>query len=170
MILNSPFAVAVRAVAPTDASQVQTLFAEHLKALGLSPDPTLDSDMLGFPETYSGPGDLFLVATEPDGAIVGMAGILNAEVRRVHVKEPWRNCKIGRRLVTSLIEWCDLPRETVVRAVVERNNAPSRRLFQQCGFIATGTAPQHAAMQTCEVFIRPACGRPGKSVSDQIAA
>ena len=81
-----------------------SLFAAHLSALGLRPDPALDADMEDFPRAYDRPDARFLVAEAPSGVLVGMAGLLEGEIRRVFVDPHWRGQGIAKRLVLGLIE------------------------------------------------------------------
>ena len=98
-----PARIWIRMAVPADAGEVRSLFAAHLSALGLRPDPALDADMEDFPLGYDRPGAHFLVAEAPTGALVGMAGLLEGEIRRVFVDPHWRGQGIAKRLVMTLI-------------------------------------------------------------------
>jgi len=96
--------VLIRTAVSADAVEVASLFAAHLAELDLHPDPALDADMTAFPLHYEVPGACFLVAEAPEGALVGMAGLLDGEVRRVFVQPAWRGEGIGRQLITALVD------------------------------------------------------------------
>jgi ribosomal protein S18 acetylase RimI-like enzyme len=130
------------------------LFARHIAELGYAPDPALDADMADFPSRYACAPNLFLVAASPGGQLVGMAGLLNGEIRRVHVRLRSRQRGVARALVEELAERARDAGLKALRATVAESNQPSRRLFLACGFVATGKLPALAPAQDCEVFER----------------
>ncbi|HOX04044.1 MAG TPA: GNAT family N-acetyltransferase [Candidatus Paceibacterota bacterium] len=142
-----------------DAAAVAGLFAAHLRELGYEADPDLDADMQDFPSGYGGAGGRFLVAVDGHDRVVGMAGIRDGEIRRLYVGPGHRGGGLGRRLVQELAgRWLETHGGRV-RAVVARSNLAARRLFQRCGFTATGRAPADDRMRHCEIFERAfSCG------------
>ncbi len=145
--------VVIRTATGDDLPAVQALFAAHLTALGLTPDPILDADMAAFPDSYVGLGAAFLVGENPDGQVVAMAGRSRGEIRRLHVREPWRGQGLARRLVMALIESgaCASP-GPLLRAIVARANHGARRVFEACGFVPS-RAPRMAGVPAhCDVL------------------
>lgn len=151
--------VVVRVANAADADQVRALFERHLAALGVAPDAALDADMNAFPSAYNQPGAQFLVAEGPGGALVGMAGLLDGEVRRVFVDERWRGQGVATRLIRGLLERCPEAAGGRRWASVARHNEASRRLFGALGFKPTGRVVAPASGLACEVFEREAGSR-----------
>ena len=140
-------AVTLRRARAEDRERIARLFALHLESLGYAPDPELDADMLDPSAWYAS----FLVAVV-DGAIVGMGGIRQGEVRRIFVLPEHRQRGLAGRMVTHLVGDSRERGDRDIRAIVDKNNLPARRLFTSLGFRATGTAPEQHSMQHCEIF------------------
>lgn len=151
--------VSIRPAVPADSTAVLTLFEAHLRALRVSLDPILDADMSNFPAAYTGTGRLFLVAMLDGHELAGMAGVMDGEIRRVHVRTPWRRHGIGQLLVTELLERASWPPGGQFRAVVGSGNEASRRLFQCCGFTLTRPSQGEAPIGACDLFVRSAGAR-----------
>lgn len=151
--------VVVRVANAADADQVRSLFERHLAALGVAPDAALDADMNAFPSAYNQLGARFLVAEAPGGMLVGMAGLLDGEVRRVFVDERWRGQGVATLLIRGLLERCPEVAGGRRWASVARHNEASRRLFEALGFKPTGRMLVHASGPACEVFEREAGSR-----------
>lgn len=130
---------------------VARLFAGHLADLGLRPDPELDVDMTRFDTEYVLPRGLLLLALEPGGAAVGMAGVRGDEIRRVFVERPWRGRRLATRLVSRLLQRVPPPSSGRFRAVLARDNLPSRRLFLSLGFRPAGLGEADVPAR-CEVY------------------
>lgn len=130
------------------------LFARLLAALGYAPDPALDADVLDFPGPYARAPNAFLVATSPGGQIVGMAGLLGGEIRRLYVRAGSRHRGVARALVGQLAQRARDAGLKEVWALLPKANLPSRRVFLACGFFATGRPPAWGAAEHCEVFER----------------
>ena len=142
----------IRLATAADRAAVQGLFRAHLAELGYEPDPRWDADLLAFPESYAGEGDAFLVAVEADGRVVGMAGLLAGEIRRVHVAASVRQRGLGRALVESLIKRAVAGGRKRLIALVARSNHRSQRTFRACGFTPTGQTPDVPGAQHCELW------------------
>ena len=142
----------ISTASPADADAVASLFATHLHDLGVEPDPLLDSDMADFPMGYSGERDCFAVAKSNEGRLLGMAGVLNGEIRRVHVIPEFRHCGVASHLVQHLISTAHALGKRPLYAVIAQNNSASQRLFQRQGFHPAGKTPSHPKMQHCEIW------------------
>ena len=143
-----PARIRIRTAVPADAGEVWSLFAAHLSALGLRPDPALDADMEDFPSAYDGAGAQFLVAEAPSGELVGMAGLLDGEIRRVFVDPKWRRRGLAKRLILTLI----------ALAGKALHEPPQERGLQSAGTqVGQGTSlrakarPPHRSMTTEQV-------------------
>jgi ribosomal protein S18 acetylase RimI-like enzyme len=145
-----PFSI--RTAVQKDTDVIQRLFQEHLRSLGCPPDARLDADILGFPATYAAAPDLLLLATEPGGEVVGMAGLLRGEIRRVYVAPASRGAGVGRALVEALIRHAQAARCRELCAIIADDNDPSRRLFTGLGFATAGQRPPDPAAQHCRIY------------------
>jgi len=151
---RSGAALKTRPAGAADRPAVLRLFARHLAELGYASDPALDADMLDFPGQYARAPNAFLVAAAPNGQLVGMAGLLDGEIRRVHVRARWRKRGVARALVGQLARRAREAGLSELRALLAESNSPSRRVFLACGFTATGRRPASASARHCEVFAR----------------
>jgi len=136
-----------------DRQVVRSLFAEHLSSLGCTPDPELDVDMADFPAAYQGDGSVFLLILTPEGRPAGMGGIRNGEIRRLYIRPEARRQGAARALILKLLRAGVDNGQQSFRTVVSRTNTPARLLFQSCGFLPTGAAPEHPKMQDCEILL-----------------
>jgi L-amino acid N-acyltransferase YncA len=148
--MNQPFSI--RPAGKEDIDILRSLFEKHLHALGYTPDARLDADMLGFPATYSAAQDLMLLATEEGGKVIGMAGLLQGEIRRLYVEPASRGSGVGRALVEALIRHAHAAGSPRLFAIIADDNDRSRRLFTGLGFATTGRRPADPAAQHCQVY------------------
>jgi len=142
----------IRPATGTDRPAIRRLFARHLAELGYAPDTVKDADMVEFPGPYARAPNAFLVATGPGGRIVGMAGLLGGEIRRVYVRAGSRNRGVAKALVGQLAQRAREVGLKELWAVVAKSNLPIRRVLLGCGFSATGRSPASGPAQHCEVF------------------
>jgi len=152
MVQQQTGAWLIRPATGADRPAIRRLFARHLAELGYAPDPALDADMRELPGPYGRAPNTFLVATSPGGRIVGMAGLLGAEIRRVYVRAGWRNRGVARALVGQLAQRARDAGLKELRALLAKSNLPIRRVFLACGFSATGRTPAWRAARHCEVL------------------
>lgn len=132
-----------------DAPAVRELFSNHLAALGYEPDAELDADMMAFPQSYSRPGDCFIVA-EVKGALAGMAGLKDGEIRRLFVAPAFRRQGLAGQLVQALIE--RHRHQGPLTAIVASTNDAAKAVFTSCGFRPSGARPDHPKMRHCEIL------------------
>jgi GNAT superfamily N-acetyltransferase len=142
----------IRNSTTTDALQVRQLFARHLEELGYAPDSSLDADFEDFPGRYHLAPNAFAVAVDPRHRVIGMAGLLDNELRRVYVLPACRRLGIARRLILFLLDTARSHGLRALCAIIARDNHPSRRLFGDCGFRATGKTALARGAQHCEIF------------------
>jgi GNAT superfamily N-acetyltransferase len=149
---EAQFGYAIRPATASDAPALGLLFAAHLQALGATPDAELDADMANYRVVYHGAANGLLVAESDAEGVVGMGGVADGVIRRLHVSEKWRGHGIARALVMRLIALhCSVSSQPLT-ALVAGWNVPARRLFQACGFQPTGRFPQHPKMSGCEIL------------------
>lgn len=153
MNASTPPVFEVRPATVADGAIVTPLFEEHLASLGYQPDAELDADMTDFPHSYSGPGDAFLIALTAGGQPAGIGGIRNGEIRRIYVRPEFRGHGLARRFVLRLVQTAIAGGARRFQAVVSRHNDYMRSVFQACGFLPTGLAPDHLKMRECEILL-----------------
>jgi GNAT superfamily N-acetyltransferase len=149
---EAQFGYAIRLATASDAAALGLLFAAHLQALGATPDAGLDADMGHYMTVYQGAANGFLVAESDTAGVVGMGGVAEGVIRRLHVSEKWRGHGIARALVRRLIELHCSTSSQPLTALVGGWNVPARRLFLSCGFQPTGHFSQHPKMSGCEIL------------------
>jgi GNAT superfamily N-acetyltransferase len=155
---DMPFCIRIRPATTADAPQALALFAQHLQNLRVKPDPALDSDMEDFPRAYERRGSFFCVVEDVTGRLLGMGGVMDRTVRRLHVSGPTRGHGLGRRILEHLCREHALRQGGPLRAVVASTNEAARRTFARCGFVPappghTASAPAH-----CEIWEHPVPG------------
>jgi GNAT superfamily N-acetyltransferase len=101
---------------------------------------TLVEEWAGATNRFAGPGEI-LCGHVDQGLVVAVGG-LNCDpfagrpdmgrIRRVYVRPAWRNCGIGRALVTALVEHART-HFSCVRLRAE--NALAARLYESMGFV-----------------------------------
>jgi ribosomal protein S18 acetylase RimI-like enzyme len=154
---------ALRPAVAADVAAVQALFRQHLRELGCAPDPGLDADMDPFPGPYARRPNIFLVVEQSGCGVIGMAGLLAGEIRRVYVAPAFRRQGLARALILELLRRARAVSLAQVTAHIQHENVPSRRLFQGCGFAPTDQAPSSPKAHGCSVFVRDLCTAPAPS-------
>lgn len=155
MNAEAQFGYTIRPATAKDAPALGLLFAAHLQALGATPDAGLDADMANYMAVYQGAANGFLVAesnAEDVVGMVGMGGMADGIIRRLHVSEKWRGHGVARALVMRLIELHCAASSQPLTALVVGWNVPARRLFLSCGFQPTRHFSQHPKMSGCEML------------------
>jgi GNAT superfamily N-acetyltransferase len=103
---------------------------------------TLMDDWVSATNRFDGPGETLMGGLD-EGLLVAVGG-LNLDpfagrpdmgrIRRVYVRESWRNQGVGRALMTALIEAA----RAHFRCVrLRAENAGAARLYERMGFVAT---------------------------------
>ncbi len=134
--------VLIRNATPADADAVKVLFQEELSFFGYLPNKDLDSDILGFPDTYA--KGTFLLAEWHKSAI-GMGGLLVGEVKRIYIRQDLRAKGIGSKIMRALLE----KHLGEVTAVVRQENAPMIGMLAKFGFSRDSEHPRWAF---CDVY------------------
>jgi len=101
----------------------------------------LAEDWLSGKNRFDGPGEIFCGCVD-DGALVGVGGLNRdpflgdrhvGRIRRVYVRQAWRNRGVGQALVRSLLSTAQKSFRSVrLRA----ENAGAARLYERIGFTA----------------------------------
>jgi GNAT superfamily N-acetyltransferase len=139
----------LRSATAADRHAVERMFAQHLAALSLTPDPKLDDDVVCFDRWYVPPHGRLLLGVNAADTAIGMAGLLRGEVRRVFVEPPWHRRGVARQLVAALMREGPLPASGRVSAWVGTQNTASHQLFLSLGFALAETQPQLASQRGC---------------------
>ena len=99
----------VQAETPAQIEQARNLFREYEKMLGLNLCfQNFDEEVANLPGKYAAPeGRLFLVLS--DGKLVGCVALRKleneiCEMKRLFVREDFRNLRIGKLLIEKIIE------------------------------------------------------------------
>lgn len=101
----------------------------------------LIEDWLSGENRFDGPGEMFCAAME-DGVLVAVGGlnrdpfVTNPEVgriRRVYVRQGWRNRGVGEALVRWLL---NAARKTFHSVRLRAENSGAARLYERIGFMA----------------------------------
>jgi hypothetical protein len=152
MAVPDPNSWIIRPAVAEDALWAGELFSRHLTELGLTHQPELDWDMVDFPGAYLEPHGYFCVAVDARQRGLGMGGILEATIRRVHVV-PWaRRLGLGRGILAHLCGWARNHRLPLVRAVIARGNLSSQRLFSAGGFSRTSHGCPPFGFASCDMW------------------
>src|SRR5690242_12151610 len=123
--------VVLRGMTPKD------LAAVHLLEQVLFPDDAWSPQMLA--DELSGQPDTrhYVVAEEPDGDIVGYAGLAaaggQADVQTIGVRADRRGAGIGAALLAELIDEASRRNAEAVFLEVRADNPPARRHYQRFG-------------------------------------
>jgi len=115
-------------------------------------DLTEDEERGYIEEDWAAPGNLCLVATDGDGAVVGMvrasAGTYRrtghfADVDSLWVDVSWRRRGVAKGLLSALISWArEHPRIEKLGLFVFSTNGAAIRLYERHGFRVEGLYPR----------------------------
>ncbi len=140
--MSPPSAPDIRIAAVEDANglaHVRSLFMEYAEWLDVDLCfQGFDTEMEQFPGFYSPPGGLLLLA-RVDGAPAGAVGLRPlddgvCEMKRMYVRQPWRNLKLGRLLAERVIGearrlgYCRMCLDTLARLTA------AETLYKSLGF------------------------------------
>jgi GNAT superfamily N-acetyltransferase len=147
-----PGLIILRSATPADSGEVQRMFSSHLAELNLTPNPVLDEDINHFARHYAPPHSTLLLAVDGHGTMVGMAGLLRDEFRRVFVEPAFRRSGIATQLIQALVAQRACPGSSRFRAFIARDNHASQRLFLRLGFRAAITVVNPSCPPNCDFY------------------
>jgi putative acetyltransferase len=104
--------VLLREVMASDVPHIAALVTSVLAEFGLrfGEGSETDAQILALPRSYGDRGGCFWVATEPDGALLGCAGVFPVDVTTVELRKMYlhanaRGRGVGKRLLESAVRW-----------------------------------------------------------------
>jgi L-amino acid N-acyltransferase YncA len=151
----SSMPVQVRAAVPTDASAIAAIYNQGIEERAATFETTLRTadDML---ERIKGAARFpVLVATDPDGIVLGWAGLSAYRARAcyagiaefsVYLDSKARGRGAGKKLLNELIETAEKLGYWKLLSRAFLFNSASRALCRACGFREVGTYEKHAKL------------------------
>ena len=130
----------IRPAGPADHEGVSRELAEYVAFLGEEVDTDgLDHDVADWQRAYDGVAGVMLVVVDPEGQVVGTAGVRRlgpgvTELKRMWLRPACRGRGLARRLMDRVLEEARALGGRVLRLDSERRLTAAVRLYRSYGF------------------------------------
>jgi molybdenum cofactor guanylyltransferase len=116
------------------ADGFRSLVSDTLREFGFEPDPAIDSDLDDPARTYAA----IWVVLEGDEVVGSIAlrdlGERRLELKRMYLRTSQRGRGLGRRLLTTALDWARAQGTRTIRLDTTREMEAARHLYEQYGF------------------------------------
>jgi GNAT superfamily N-acetyltransferase len=125
------------------AEGFRTLVADTLREFGFEPDPEIDPDLVDPAAVYTAVWVAVL-----DGDVVGSIALRDLgadelELKRMYLRASQRGHGLGKRLLTTALDWARASGTTVIRLDTSERMEAAQRLYEAYGFQrVSGDAPR----------------------------
>ncbi len=129
------------AQSPVDIEAARQLFVEYQKWLK---QPVcfegFEEELAGLPGKYARPKGALLIAKDNDGNIAGGVGLEwvkddICEMKRLFVRDAWRESHLGRRLAKKTVEIARMAGHKTMRLDTLKTLTSAIKLYQSMGFV-----------------------------------
>jgi putative acetyltransferase len=146
----------VRRATAADRDGIITLVKRVLPEFDLVYDPTTaDSDLLDIEATYLRRGGMFEVIVNPNGEVVGTAGLLELDaragkLRKMYLDPRYRGQGLGDLLLRRAIAFAERTGLERIELDTVHSMLAAQRLYEKHGFVRTSDG---TVSPRCDVFM-----------------